>query len=91
MGFIVPGVAAGFVYETDSDLAALDGWVTNPEAPWATRKEALTLLEGRAVEFARELGFKRIVALALPSISRWLCNRHGFSPVGTSITCVKDL
>jgi hypothetical protein len=62
-GRIVPGVAAGFLYVTDSDVALLEGYVTNPEAPLRERSKAVDEITHALLAEAKDLGMGRVVAL----------------------------
>lgn len=53
-GFIVDGVACGFLVETTSDFALIDDVVTNPAASSADRHAALELILDALTEVARD-------------------------------------
>jgi len=60
-GLIVDDVAAGFLYRTDSSVAFLDSFVTNPEQPQTVRARALQdILEG-LTEKAKEVKVRLII------------------------------
>ena len=82
-GFIVLGIAAGFLYLTDSNLAFLDGYIANPETTSLERKPALDLITDCLMDAAQKAGVKRLVSLsANPSIqARSLSS--GFTSHGT--------
>lgn len=58
VGFIVDGVAAYFLYSTDSVCCWLENMVTNREAEKEERKRALDLIVDAILSEARSLGFK---------------------------------
>lgn len=51
-GCIVPGVAAGFIYYTNSGMAFLDGYITNPEARMRDRYLALKAVTAKLLHIA---------------------------------------
>ncbi len=53
IGFIVRGLAAGFIYFTDSKVVILDGFISNPKADAKTRDEALNAVGRALIECAR--------------------------------------
>lgn len=55
-GWIVDDTAAIFLYDTDSEVAVLDYFVSNPQALEADRLKACDLLIVEAVKKAKELG-----------------------------------
>lgn len=59
-GFIVDGVAAGFVYKTDSDICVFEMAIANPDATPADRQAALFAVSNAAIEWATNAGFKRM-------------------------------
>ncbi len=64
IGFIVPDVCACFLYQTDSDLAFMDGLIANPIAKKEARDEGLDIIGNLILDEAKRLGFKRVVALS---------------------------
>lgn len=65
-GFIVRGVAAVFIYLTDSDIALLEGLITNPDSGRAG-KVIKPLIE-TAYRRARELRNRVVVIVRTPSV-----------------------
>ncbi len=80
VGMIVPGVAAGFLYRTDSSIGFLDGFASNPEAPKETRAAALLHI-GDALA-SRFDGRFLLVYTEHVGISRW-CRETGFTDRGS--------
>lgn len=60
-GAIVPGIAAGFLYATDSTVAFMENFVTNPRAGLRERSKAITRIAEALAEEAHVLGFRSIV------------------------------
>lgn len=87
VGFIVPGVAAGFLYRTDSSLGFLDGFISNPEAP-AHRRAAALLEIGACLEQAFT-GKHLLVYTAHNGIARW-SREHDFAARGSHTLFVKS-
>ena len=81
-GLFEPGVAAGFLYETDSGLALLEGYSSNPRSDAAVRSKALDDITEGLLEAAHDRGFRRVLAICqVPAIER-RAERHGFKTVG---------
>lgn len=59
-GKIVPGIAVGFLVQTDTGTATLDFFVANPDAPGSERDKALSEIASELIGRAHVLGFKRI-------------------------------
>jgi len=57
-GFIVPGVCAGFLYLTDSNLCFLEWVISNPESESQDRSKGLDLLIDELLTEAENLGYK---------------------------------
>jgi hypothetical protein len=90
VGFIVEGVAAGWLMQTDSDICLFEGVITNPDAPSEARDRAINLLLSTLKKTGDELGFKRFVAFTeVPSIGERLAV-DGFSFQGTLHLFVKE-
>ena len=58
VGFAVPGVAMGFLYQTDSKVALIEALVANPDVPAAERTGAIDEVVLAIIAEARALGFK---------------------------------
>lgn len=83
MGLVEPGVAAGFLYRTDSGLALLEGIVTNPAASASSRHAALTAIGAELVAEAKRAGIKRLLGICRDrGIAERAIAHHGMRPVG---------
>jgi hypothetical protein len=82
-GRIVPGVASGFLYRTDSDLALLEGYVSNPEAPLRARARAFDGIVAALIEEAKAGGARRVVAFCASEGVRRRAARLALEHVGT--------
>src|SRR5258705_9376147 len=58
VGFVVPGVAMGFLYQTDSAVAHIEGLVANPKVSGEDRLRAIDEVVHAIIGEARKLGFK---------------------------------
>jgi hypothetical protein len=56
-GFIVPDIAALFLYSTDSTVCFLENMISNREADKEEKSKALDLLISKAFSAAKEKGF----------------------------------
>lgn len=90
-GLMVPGVAAGFLYRTDSGLALVEGLITNPDAPSMVRGRALELVLRNLVAVARDMGFHMVLGFVQSSGSAALARRCGLREVGKYIGLAIDL
>lgn len=80
VGYIVPGLAAGFLYRTDSEIALLDGFVSNPEAPPLDRGRAISrVLEALIAEVSTGAGVSHLVGLTRVRGMERLVERAGFA------------
>lgn len=62
-GRIEPGVAAGFLYLTDSSLAMMENFVSNPAAGLRVRSAALDQIAESLIAAAKSLGYRQVVSL----------------------------
>lgn len=81
-GFIVPGVAVGFLFRTEADIGMLDSFITNPVASPEERHDALTLIEDALIESARERQIHRLIMLTQDDGLRSRAPLHGFRRMG---------
>ncbi len=78
-GYVVEGVAAGFLYRTDAPgLVLVDGLVTSPDAPIRARARALAEIVERIVALARDEGASRVVGFTRSRGMCGLTERLGF-------------
>jgi len=62
IGLMVEGLAAGFLFETESpEVAILDSFITNPEAPLRKRYRACQEILAALGKLAAEKGISRLV------------------------------
>lgn len=81
-GFLVEGVAAGFLYRTDSDTVILEGFITNPEATSEERYHALLQVHTALLTAAKQSGARRLVALTADDSLKKRAQDQGFTSLG---------
>jgi len=65
IGLIVPDLAAGFLFETESPIVAiLDSFITNPDAPMRLRYKAVQEILAALGEKAKSLGIERLIGFS---------------------------
>jgi hypothetical protein len=79
LGYFVPSTAAGFLYQTDSGVAFIEGLITSRYADPHKRYRALNEITRALCEDAKSLGFQIISAFTQHPGIRTLARRHGFS------------
>jgi hypothetical protein len=63
VGFIYPGVAAGWLGQTDFDVCFVDCLISNPEAPKELRAEALDQVILALVQKGKDLRYHTVAGL----------------------------
>jgi hypothetical protein len=91
LGFLAPGIAAGFLYQTDSALALVEGLVSNPEALLCKRAKALHLILGALTDAAKDFGFKLVIGSSKKTGPVALTLRQGFRKIGSFEMVVKEV
>ncbi len=81
-GWCVPGVAAWWLYLTDSSLAWTEMLTSNPSAPKTTRREALDAVIDHVIEEARSAGTRLLVCNVDNDHLENLAVRHGYKVLG---------
>ncbi len=72
-GYVVPGVAAGFCWHTNSTVAWIDNMITNPAAPVIRRYAALQAIVLRLEAEAIAAGHHHLMILGqLRGVQKWL-------------------
>ncbi len=89
VGLIVSGVAALFMYRTDSSVAILEGLIANPEASLRERSAATTALVEGLVKTAKEEGFRHVIASTKSEGVQRRASRLGFRSTGRFVTMAK--
>lgn len=91
VGFVVPGIAAGFLMQTDTKSCILEPFIANPDTTKLQREQALNLIMGQLIEEAGDLGYARIFGFSsnAPMIRR--AKSWGFVVVESSTTVCKEL
>jgi hypothetical protein len=81
-GVIEPGVAVGWLYQTDSKVGFLEQFVTNPEAPGRARLAAVDAIASALMAQAKGLGITKVVAMTRHRSIGRIAIRHGFTYAG---------
>lgn len=91
-GFIVPGVAVGFLIKTDAYVGILEPFISNPAAPEKERDEALNMILKKLTEHAKNIGYRAVFGFstAQTMIDRALKQDFDILEIN-STTVVKEL
>lgn len=90
-GYIMDGVAAGFLYLTNSAVAIIDGYISNPESDKNTRDNALDWITIHLTAHAKTAGYKLIKCDSKLKEVITRAKDHGFKEIGQFTCLVKDL
>lgn len=90
-GFIAPGVAAGFLVQTDCKVCFLEPFVSNPDATREQKTTAFNLIMFNLINLAKLMEFKYIFGVSSIPKMVDLCLDHGFSIQDTSTVLVRTI
>ena len=90
-GFIVPGVAAGYIFATDSNWCIFECFIGNPEISSEERQKALRQIVPAMIEEAKEMGYKQAFGFAVSKTMIDIGYENEFKFVETCSTIVRDL
>lgn len=90
-GFIVDNIAAGFVYFTDSQIAIIDCYVSNPESDAKTRDIALDKITDALILCAVASGHNIIKCDTQKEAIKIRAKKHGFRPIGSYESFILEL
>lgn len=82
-GHIVPGVAAGWLYLTNSGAALLEHYVSNPNAEPGARNAALDEITLALFKVAIDAGCRVVIALTADDSIADRARKHGLRDFGT--------
>jgi hypothetical protein len=90
-GIIVRDIACGFLYLTDSSMAFLDFYISNPKSKKEDRAKALSMITKNLIAWAKEYGVTNLLANSQIKTIQNLAVENGFQPYGLSLTFMKEL
>ena len=90
-GAMEPGVAACFLYVTDSDLGFLEALVTNPEQPADTRHAAILAAWEMLFTEAKRLGLHRLFAIPVHESALKRCIQFGMRANDDAKFCIMEV
>lgn len=91
VGFVVPYVAAAFLYQTDGNFALIENLVTNPLKEATIRHEAIDMVVDAITNKAKDLGFHQLVFLTNEKQVMRRGERHDFDYVDKYHMMKKEL
>jgi hypothetical protein len=91
VGYVEPGVAAGWLYQTDSAVAFLETFVANPAAPKVSRWRAMNRIGVALERAARHLGVRRLIATTKSRGMSLIAIRNGGTYLGPFHVLTKEI
>ena len=90
-GFIIDGIAAGFIYFTDSAVAIIDCYISNPNTESKTRSNALNAITDALITCAKFNRCKLIKCDTKIEAVKRRALEFGFKPTGAHESFAKGL
>lgn len=79
IGFIADGRAAGWLYLTNSNIAMIEGIISDPSSTPSLRGESLDKLIGFMIDFSLQLGYTQILGITKhPNMEKKVKSKFGF-------------
>ena len=91
IGFIVDNIAAGFLYQTDSSVTLLEGFITNQDTTQAERDAGLDQIVKALMAEADTLGATTVLAMTQSQAIYNRACKFGFSDIGAFQLLTKAL
>jgi hypothetical protein len=88
IGFFVPSTCAGFLYQTDSKIALIEGLISSPESDPSYRDQALDAVVEALCAEAKKLGFVGIQGFTKVKRVSARASRLGFQAHPSAFTLV---
>lgn len=81
-GYVVDGIAAGFLYLTNSKVGLLDSYISNPESAGSDRNIALDQITEKLLEIARINKLKLVICSTDYNTIKTRAKSFGFRSCG---------
>jgi len=91
IGVIVPGVACGFLYKTDSKICYIENLIANPEVSEEDRNKALDVIVAELIKIGTDLGFRAMLGISKLQAVADRSETHGFKVVHNYSLLIKPL
>lgn len=78
IGFIVPGVAIGFLIETNAEVGILDSLITNPYVSAKSRDSAMYSIFEYGIKLAEAKGIKSLIGFTIDDNTLKRAETFGF-------------
>lgn len=91
LGVIVDHMAAGFLIQTDTSMAIIDFYISNPDVEAHRRDHALDQITEALLKHAKRLGFKSVKSTTYLDAIAKRAKDHGFNEIGMFRTFVKGV
>ncbi len=90
-GFIIDGIAVGFLIKTDTEVGILDFFCSNPLVDTLNRLEALDEIAFGLSLHAKQCGIKQLICTTRFENIKQIASKQGFHYAGDFSTFFKEL
>jgi len=77
-GFIADERVAAWVYFTNSNIAMIEGVISDPESVKSLRRQSLNKLMGFCIDFCLAAGYTQIIGISKHPSIKYLAKSYGF-------------
>lgn len=90
-GLMVHGVAAGWLVETDSKVALLENFISNPKAYKQERMEAVKEIGHDLAEYAKRRGYTKLFIITNSGVIEKYALEEKYEKLGTANLFAKEI
>ncbi|MCB0801738.1 MAG: hypothetical protein KDB74_01455 [Flavobacteriales bacterium] len=91
IGYMVEGIAAAFLYTTNSKVCWIESYISNPDTNKNERKHALDFITEAIIQHAKELQFEAMICFIDGKATYERCINYGFVPGSQKIIFTKRI
>jgi hypothetical protein len=90
LGFVVDDKVAGWLYQTDSTIALVDGFISSPASLPSSRKQAVETLAAVLLDLATSLGYSTVLATTSHPTIKKIANKHNFKETSQTLYILNE-
>lgn len=90
IGYIVDGKVAGWLHRTDTNMAIIDTYISNPHSTRSSRRHAVELLTATLLDAAGVMGCNKVICLVSIPDHNKLASKYNLKETGQQVFTLEE-